>query len=168
MNGQRIRSRSRRELASQRRTRRHGCWDHLIAVPLWPMYDVNLGTLLRTCDAVGACLAVPRLPWVPGALAKGNTLRRPACVHWTGRDPCQWLREQRSHRPVAWQGTLRVRPPGIPDRRDQWRERWRRSSVAVRSLAAISSTESSWPEATFMIRSYASSLVSVSRRPLTP
>lgn len=60
------------------------------------MHEANLGTLLRTCDAVGACLAVPRLPWVPDALAKGNTLRRPACVHWTGRDPCQWLREQRS------------------------------------------------------------------------
>jgi tRNA (guanosine-2'-O-)-methyltransferase len=25
------------------------------------MHGVNLGTLLRTCDAVGACLAVPRL-----------------------------------------------------------------------------------------------------------
>jgi tRNA (guanosine-2'-O-)-methyltransferase len=64
--------------------------------PLWPMHGVNLGTLLRTCDAVGACLAVPRLPWVPDALARGNTLRRPACVHWSGRDPCQWLRVQRS------------------------------------------------------------------------
>jgi len=60
------------------------------------MYGVNLGTLLRTCDAVGACLAVPRLPWVPDALARGNTLRQPACVHWSGRDPCQWLRDQRS------------------------------------------------------------------------
>jgi tRNA (guanosine-2'-O-)-methyltransferase len=60
------------------------------------MHGVNLGTLLRTCDAVGACLAVPRLPWVPEALARGNTLRRPACVHWTGRDACQWLQEQRS------------------------------------------------------------------------
>jgi tRNA (guanosine-2'-O-)-methyltransferase len=50
------------------------------------LYGVNLGTLLRTCDAVGACLAVPRLPWVPEALARGNALRRPACVHWTGRD----------------------------------------------------------------------------------
>ena len=60
------------------------------------MHRVNLGTLLRTCDAVGACLAVPRLPWVPEALARGNTLRRPACVHWTGRDVCQWLAEQRS------------------------------------------------------------------------
>jgi hypothetical protein len=26
------------------------------------MHGANLGTLLRTCDAVGACLAVPRLP----------------------------------------------------------------------------------------------------------
>ena len=60
------------------------------------MHGANLGTLLRTCDAVGACLAVPRLPWVPEALARGNTLRRPACVHWTGYDPCRWLQEQRS------------------------------------------------------------------------
>jgi tRNA (guanosine-2'-O-)-methyltransferase len=56
---------------------------------------VNLGTLLRTCDAVGACLAVPKLPWVPEALDKGNTLRCPACVHWTGRDPLEWLRRRR-------------------------------------------------------------------------
>jgi tRNA (guanosine-2'-O-)-methyltransferase len=48
------------------------------------MHGANLGTLLRTCDAVGACLAVPRLPWVPEALARGNTLRRPTCVHYTG------------------------------------------------------------------------------------
>ena len=64
--------------------------------PLWPLHGVNLGTLLRTCDAVGACMAVPRLPWVPEALARGNTLRRPTCVHWTGRDPCEWLRSQRA------------------------------------------------------------------------
>jgi tRNA (guanosine-2'-O-)-methyltransferase len=60
------------------------------------MHDANLGTLLRTCDAVGACLAVPSLPWVPEALARGNTLRRPACVHWTGPDACLWLAGQRS------------------------------------------------------------------------
>jgi tRNA (guanosine-2'-O-)-methyltransferase len=59
------------------------------------MHGANLGTLLRTCDAVGACLAVPRLPWVPEALARGNTLRRPACVHWTGRDARGWLERQR-------------------------------------------------------------------------
>lgn len=61
------------------------------------MYGVNLGTLLRTCDAVGACMAVPRLPWVPDALEKGNTLRQRSCVHWV-RDPLRWLKEQRSAR----------------------------------------------------------------------
>jgi tRNA (guanosine-2'-O-)-methyltransferase len=60
------------------------------------MHDANLGTLLRTCDAVGACLAVPRLPWVPDALARGNTLRRPACIHWVGRDVAAWLATQRT------------------------------------------------------------------------
>jgi tRNA (guanosine-2'-O-)-methyltransferase len=93
--GPQIRVRSHQDLARQRRPRRHQCWDHLIAAPLWPMHGANLGTLLRTCDAVGACLAVPRLPWVPEALARGNTLGRPACVHWTGRDVCGWLSEQR-------------------------------------------------------------------------
>ena len=60
------------------------------------MHGANLGTLLRTCDAVGACLAVPRLPWVADALARGNTLRRPACVHWTGRDVVGWLAAERA------------------------------------------------------------------------
>jgi len=83
-----------REIKRQRRGRAHSCWDHLIIAPLWPKYGVNLGTLLRTCDAVGACLAVPKFPWVPEALDKGNTLRRPACVHWTGRDPVEWLTRQ--------------------------------------------------------------------------
>ena len=96
MSGPQIRVRTRRDLARQRRHRRHPCWDHLIAAPLWPLHGANLGTLLRTCDAVGACLAVPRLPWVPEALARGNTLAQPACVHWTGRDACAWLREQRT------------------------------------------------------------------------
>jgi tRNA (guanosine-2'-O-)-methyltransferase len=87
--------RSRQDLRQQRRRHAHSCWDHLIAAPLWPLHGVNLGTLLRTCDAVGACLAVPRLPWIAEALAKGNTLRRPACVHWVGRDAGGWLAAQR-------------------------------------------------------------------------
>jgi tRNA (guanosine-2'-O-)-methyltransferase len=57
-----------REIKRRRRRRAHSCWDHLIVAPLWPKYGVNLGTLLRTCDAVGACTAVPKLPWVPEAL----------------------------------------------------------------------------------------------------
>jgi tRNA G18 (ribose-2'-O)-methylase SpoU len=58
------------------------------------MHDANLGTLLRTCDAVGACLAVPRWPWVTEALARGNTLRRRTCVHRVA-DPAQWLIAER-------------------------------------------------------------------------
>ena len=90
-----MRVKSPRDLRTERRRRSHSCWDHLIAAPLWPLHNANLGTLLRTCDAVGACLAVPKLPWVPEALARGNTLRKPACVHWTG-DQLTWLRRQKA------------------------------------------------------------------------
>ncbi|HVQ93580.1 MAG TPA: TrmH family RNA methyltransferase [Mycobacteriales bacterium] len=92
--GRSIRPRSRRDLAAERRRRSHSCWDHVIAAPLWPLHGANLGTLLRTCDAVGACLAVPRHPWVPEALARGNTLRRHSCVHWVA-NPTAWLRGHR-------------------------------------------------------------------------
>jgi tRNA (guanosine-2'-O-)-methyltransferase len=59
------------------------------------MHGVNLGTLLRTCDAVGACLAVPPWGWVDDALARGNTLREPTCVHRVG-DPQRWLAAERA------------------------------------------------------------------------
>lgn len=86
--------RTRTELRERRRTRAHSCWDHLLIATLWPKYGVNLGTLLRTCDAVGACLVVPRRPWIPDALRHGNTLRRSSCVHWAN-DPMRWLAAQR-------------------------------------------------------------------------
>jgi tRNA (guanosine-2'-O-)-methyltransferase len=85
---------TRAELKAKRRRRSHRCWDHLLAAPLWPKYGVNLGTLLRTCDAVGACLVVPRRAWIDEALAAGNTLRHPSCVHRIA-DPLRWLEEQR-------------------------------------------------------------------------
>jgi tRNA (guanosine-2'-O-)-methyltransferase len=90
-----IRVRPRRELQASRRRRAHRCWGHLIAAPLWPLHGANLGTLLRTCDAVGACLAVPPFPWVGEALARGNTLRTPSCVHRVG-DPVSWLTSERA------------------------------------------------------------------------
>jgi len=88
--------RTRAELRGQRRNRAHRCWDHLLAAPLWPKYGANLGTLLRTCDAVGACLVVPRWPWIEDAIAKGNTLRTPSCVHRVSR-PLDWLAQQRAN-----------------------------------------------------------------------
>ncbi|GAB1818906.1 TrmH family RNA methyltransferase [Herbidospora sp. RD11066] len=93
MSGRSVRIRTPKDLRGQRRRRAPNCLDHLYAAPLWPLHHANLGTLLRTCDAVGACLAVPRLPWVPEALARGNTLRRRTCVHWVR--PLPWLAEQR-------------------------------------------------------------------------
>lgn len=86
--------RTRAELNKQRRTKSHRCWDHLLIAALWPMHSANLGTLLRTCDAVGACLVVPPFRWVDEALARGNTLRRTSCVHRVG-NPLGWLEKQR-------------------------------------------------------------------------
>lgn len=95
MSGAGARVRPPRELARQRRRRAHSCWGFLTAAALWPQHGVNLGTLLRTCDAVGACLAVPRHRWVPEALERGNTLRRRSCVHWVN-EPFGWLTRQRA------------------------------------------------------------------------
>jgi tRNA G18 (ribose-2'-O)-methylase SpoU len=87
--------RTRAELRGQRRRQAHRCWDHLLAAPLWPKYEANLGTLLRTCDAVGACLVVPRRPWIDDALSRGNTLRKASCVHRVDH-PLDWLARQRA------------------------------------------------------------------------
>lgn len=94
MTGPAVRVRKPRELKAARRRRHHPCWDHLTVAPLWPQHGANLGTLLRSCDAVGACLAVPRWSWVPEALRRGNTLPGRSCVHWV-HDPEGWLAERR-------------------------------------------------------------------------
>lgn len=82
------------ELRRQRRARQHSCWDHLIVAPLWVAYEANLGTLLRTCDAVGACIAVPATPYYRRALRRGDTLARRPCTHWADRK-LPWLGQQR-------------------------------------------------------------------------
>lgn len=86
-----------RELRRARRSSRHGCWGHLTVAPLWVAYDANLGTLLRTCDAVGACLAVPSTPHYRTALTVGDTLkgRRP-CIHWVAPSKESWLADERA------------------------------------------------------------------------
>lgn len=85
------------DLRRDRRRRQHGCWQHLIAAPLWVSYDANLGTLLRTCDAVGACIAVPQTPHYEQALEKGDTLglRRRPHVHWVRPSKDSWLQSMR-------------------------------------------------------------------------
>jgi tRNA G18 (ribose-2'-O)-methylase SpoU len=83
-----------REVASLRRRRSHTCWGHLIVAPLWAAYSANLGTLARTCDAVGACLALHKRPGIREALDRGNTLRKPVHLHWVDR-PHAWIRSER-------------------------------------------------------------------------
>jgi tRNA G18 (ribose-2'-O)-methylase SpoU len=35
-----------RDIRRARRSRRHGCWDHLVVAPLWVAYKANLARLL--------------------------------------------------------------------------------------------------------------------------
>ena len=87
-----------RDIRRARRRRQHGCGGHLVAAPLWVAYRANLGTLLRTCDAVGACIAVPDTEHYHDALAVGDTLRpaRRPCVHWVRQSKTHWVDQQRA------------------------------------------------------------------------
>ena len=84
------------DLRRARRRRQHGCWDHLIVAPLWVAYEANLGTLLRTCDAVGACMAVPDTDHYRTALSHGDTLPRRPHVHWLDRSKLGWIKQERA------------------------------------------------------------------------
>jgi tRNA (guanosine-2'-O-)-methyltransferase len=69
-----------------------------VAAPLWVAFQANLGTLLRTCDAVGACIAVPDTEHYRKALEHGDTLgrRRRPCVHWIHTSKERWIEQQRA------------------------------------------------------------------------
>jgi tRNA (guanosine-2'-O-)-methyltransferase len=82
------------ELQAQRRPRAHSCWGHLVVAPFWVAFEANLGTLLRTCDAVGACMAVPNSVHYHRSLRCGNTLQVRSCVHWVNR-PLNWVGRER-------------------------------------------------------------------------
>lgn len=87
-----------RDIRRSRRSRPHSCWGHLLVAPLWVAYRANLGTLLRTCDAVGACMAVPDRDHYREALAVGDTLqlaRRP-CLHWVRQSKGGWVQNQQA------------------------------------------------------------------------
>ena len=116
-------------------------------------YDANLGTLLRTCDAIGACLAAPRTRHYRHALRIGDTLRRQRpCIQWVAPSKEQWVAEQRElgKRIVAVE--LADDAVALP-----------RLAPARRSTVLLLATSSTWPEATSMPSVYASSLVRVSR-----
>lgn len=64
--------------------------------PLWVAYDANVGTLLRTCDAVGACMAVPATTHYRATLARGDTLRRRPHIHWLHGAKRRWIEDERA------------------------------------------------------------------------
>ena len=90
------RRRTAAELRKQRNHRGHQCWGHLIAAPLWVSFEANLGTLLRTCDAVGACMAVPRTAHYKAALGRGDTLHRRPHMHWADGGAVRWIERERN------------------------------------------------------------------------
>lgn len=48
--------------------------EHITVAALWPKKGENLGTLLRTMDAIGGVLVVPATANATRALTKGNTI----------------------------------------------------------------------------------------------
>lgn len=63
--------------------------------PLWVAFGANLGTLLRSCDAVGACMAVPQTDHYRQALKRGDTLQTRPCIHWV-ESKLGWIERARS------------------------------------------------------------------------
>lgn len=87
-----------RDLRRNRRLRQHGCWDHLLIAPLWVAFGANLGTLMRTADAVGACMAVPDSDHYRDSLYVGDTLRgrRRPCLHWVRVGRERWVADRQA------------------------------------------------------------------------
>jgi tRNA (guanosine-2'-O-)-methyltransferase len=72
------------------------CSNHLIVAPLWMAFGANLGTLLRSCDAVGACMAVPETEHYRQELKKGDTLAVRPCIHWID-SKIDWVAREQLH-----------------------------------------------------------------------
>jgi tRNA (guanosine-2'-O-)-methyltransferase len=83
----------RNEQHAQRRRVPIPCTNYLIVAPLWVAFEANLGTLLRSCDAVGACMAVPETDHCRQALRRGDTLAARPCVHWV-ESKLGWIDQQ--------------------------------------------------------------------------
>lgn len=80
---------------TDRRITQRGCSESLTIAPLWVAYVANLGTLMRTCDAIAGCISVPATPHYRKALATGDTLRaRRPHIHWVNSRE-RWVEAQR-------------------------------------------------------------------------
>ena len=121
------------DIRRARRRRSHSCWDHLLVAPLWVAFEANLGTLLRTCDAVGACMAVPNSPHYRDALAKGDTLSRRPCIHWVPPPRERWIAAQRD---AGW----RIVAVELADERGRAPGGWSRRASARSCCSATNGT----------------------------
>lgn len=59
---------------------------------LWPKKGENVGTLVRTADALGASVVVPPTPAGRFGVRTGNTLGEKHIPVWWVPDPLAWLR----------------------------------------------------------------------------
>ena len=92
-----IRKKNREDIARERHPRsKKRCNDWIVCAMLWPLHGTNAGTLLRSCEATGACLVIPHYPWVPQALNKGYTISQRGDVHWCRPNALGWLEAQKN------------------------------------------------------------------------
>ena len=73
----------------------------MVVAPLWVAYRANLGTLLRTCDAVGACIAVPNSDHYAKCLDEGDTLARRPHIHLIGSKLAWWGQQRQEGRRIV-------------------------------------------------------------------
>jgi tRNA (guanosine-2'-O-)-methyltransferase len=93
-----MRKKTSQEIRHERTVNVGVCKKRLVIAHLWPKDVANIGTLARTADAIGACLALPNTSLGKQCLAKGNTIGIDRVhVHWVG-DPLAWLRTMRSEK----------------------------------------------------------------------
>lgn len=83
-----------------------GAWPQLLGTPrhrpALGRLPGHLGTLLRICDATGACIAVPATRHYRQALTVGDSrgLAERCCIHWIATSKDRWIRLQRQR---GWQ-----------------------------------------------------------------
>lgn len=79
------------DIRTERLRQRPTCTGTLLAACLWPQKGLNLGTLARTLDALGGCLAVPATSLAAKAVRRGLTIgEHNVCLHYVD-EPERWL-----------------------------------------------------------------------------
>lgn len=84
------------DIRKERTTFVGNCSKRLIMAFPWPKDGENLGTAIRTCDALGICLAIPNSRHAQQILRRGNTIGIDKVhIHYIN-EPCTWFRTMRA------------------------------------------------------------------------